>query len=72
MDLITQLPCAARGWNSICVVAKRLTKAFHAMPTTADVTAPNIAQLFMKSISQQHWLPKAIISDRDPKSTANF
>ncbi len=72
MDLITQLPRTARGWDSIFVVVDRLTKMIHALPTTTDVKAPQLAQLFIDSIFRQHGLPQAIVSDRDPKFTSNF
>ena len=75
MDLITQLPRTASGtsgWDSIFVVVDRLTKKVHAMPTTTDVTAPQLAQLIINSIFRQHGLPEAIMSDRDPKFTSNF
>ena len=71
MDLITQLPRTARGWVSIFVVVDRLTKMVHAMPTTTDVTAPKLAQLFINSVFRQHGHPEAIVSDRDPKFTFN-
>ncbi len=72
MDLITQLPRTVCGWDSIFVVVDRLTKMIHALPTTTDVKAPQLAQLFIDSIFRQHGLPQAIVSDRDPKFTSNF
>ncbi len=72
MDLITQLPRLARGWDSTFVVVDRRTKMIHALPTTTDVKAPQLSQLFIDSIFRQHGLPQAIVSDRDPKLTSNF
>ena len=41
---------------------------------TGQVTykADAIAKIFMKEIFKLHWLPRAIISDRDTKFTSNF
>ena len=72
MDLITQLPKTRDGWDSIFVVVDRLTKMIHIRPTTTDVTAPTLAQLFIDTIFRHHGLPQAIVSDRDPKFTSNF
>ena len=72
MDLITQLPRTKDGWDSIFVVVDRLTKMIHARPTKTDVTAPQLAQIFIDSVFRQHGLPQAIVSDRDPKFTSNF
>ena len=72
MDLITQLPKTKDGWDSIFVVVDRLTKMIHIRPTTTDVKAPSLAQLFIDMIFRYHGLPQAIVSDRDPKFTSNF
>lgn len=72
MDLITQLPRTAAGWDSIFVVVDRLTKMIHTMPTTSDVTSPKLANLFIDRVYRHHGLPQAIVSDRDPKFTSNF
>ena len=72
MDLITQLPKAQKGWDSIFVAVDRLTKIIHMRDTTTDVNAPSPAKLFIDMIFRHHRLPQAIVSDRDPKFTSNF
>ena len=72
MDLITGLPVTARGHDATYVVVDRLSKMLHFIPTTKTVTAPQLAQLFIDNIFRIHGLPKAIISDRDPRFTGHF
>ena len=70
-DLITALP-ASGGYNAVLTFVDRLTKAVHFVPTTKDVTAKQLAQLFFANIFRVHGLPKVIVSDRDPKFTSKF
>jgi hypothetical protein len=72
MDLIVALPKTRTGYDSIFTVVDRLTKMVHFIPTTSNVTTPELAKLFFNNIVRYHGLPSAIISDRDPKFTSNF
>jgi hypothetical protein len=72
MDLITALPCTTNGYTAILVVVDYLTKMTHLIPTTTEVTAAGLALLFRKEVYHLHGLPKAIISDRDPRFTSDF
>src|SRR5213078_1326786 len=56
-------------FNNLLVVVDTLTKQVHLVPTTKDVTAEGVAQLYFDNIYKLHGLPKAIISDRDTKFT---
>jgi hypothetical protein len=71
MDFIGPLP-PSDHYNCILVVINRLTKMAHFILTTMDISAPNIAQLFMDHIYHLHGLPETIVSDRDTHFTSKF
>ena len=71
MDFITGLP-NLEGKNSIFVVVDHLTKYAHFLPITKDISAPQLADVFMKTIYKLHGIPTQIICDHDPKFTSHF
>lgn len=72
MDLITQLPRSRNGFDAIVVFVDKLSKMAHYAPTTTNVTAPQLATIFMREVVRLHGVPESILSDRDPRFTANF
>jgi hypothetical protein len=72
LDLITNLPRSRNGNDAIVVFVCRLTKMVHYVATTTNVTAPQLATLFMREVVRLHGVPQAILSDRDPRFTAHF
>ena len=54
------------------VVVDRLNKAMHFIQMKTTHKATNIAEIYMKEVARLHGVPKAIVSDRDPKFTSNF
>ena len=72
MDFITGLPTTSRGNNSIMVVVDRMSKMVHLIPTTQNVTASGVAQLFQDRVFALHGVPDDIVSDRDSKFTSAF
>jgi hypothetical protein len=72
MDLITQLPKTRSGHDAIVVFVDKLSKMVHYAPTKTQVTAPELASLFVKEVVRHHGVPESIISDRDPRFTSNF
>jgi hypothetical protein len=72
MDLITQLPRSRSGNDAIVVFVDKLTKMVHYAPTLTTVTAPQLAEIFMREVVRHHGVPESILSDRDPRFTANF
>jgi hypothetical protein len=72
MDLITQLPRSKLGNDAIVVFVDKLTKMVHYIPTTTNVTAPKLAKIVLKDVCRIHGIPESILSDRDPRFTANF
>jgi hypothetical protein len=71
MDLITALPRSRSGNDAIVVFVCKLTKMVHYVATT-NVTAPQLATLFMREVVRLHGVPEAILSDRDPRFIAHF
>jgi hypothetical protein len=72
LDLITGLPRSKAGFDAIVVFVDKLTKMVHYVATTTNVTAPQLATLFMREVCRLHGIPESILSDRDPRFTAHF
>jgi hypothetical protein len=72
LDLIINLPRSRSGNDAILVFVCRLTKMVHYVATTSNVTAPQLATIFMREVVRLHGVPEAILSDRDPRFTAHF
>ena len=72
MDFITSLPKTKNGHDTIVVFVDRLTKTIRTEPTTITVTAPEVAQIFIRTIFRHYGMPRSIVSDRDPRFTSNF
>ncbi len=72
MDFIVQLTRTRRGYDAIIVVVDKLTKMAHFIPTTTNVSATQVATLFMNEIVRYHGLPSSIVSDRDARFTSSF
>ena len=60
------------GNDAIVVFVDKLTKMVHYVATTTNVTAPQLATLFMREVVRLHGVPESILSDRDPRFTAHF
>ncbi len=69
-DFLTELPTSEQGNDSVLVVVDNFSKRAVFIPTTKDVDAPRVEQLFMDYVFSKHRVPISIISDRDPKFTA--
>jgi hypothetical protein len=72
LDLIVHLPRSRNGYDAIVVFVCKLTKMVHFVATTTNVTAPQLAQLFLREVVRLHGVPESILSDRDPRFTAHF
>jgi hypothetical protein len=72
VDLITALPRSRSGHDAIVVFVDKLTKMVHYAATTTDVSAPQLATIFMREVVRLHGVPESILSDRDPRFTAHF
>jgi hypothetical protein len=72
MDFVTQLPRTITGYDAIWVVVDRLSKYAHFVPTTSDISAEQLAQLFKDKIFYVHGMPLNIITDRGSVFTSQF
>jgi hypothetical protein len=54
------------------VVVDKLTKAAHFIPMKVTHKATNVADIYMREVTQLHGIPKTIVFNRDPKFTSNF
>jgi Integrase zinc binding domain/RNase H-like domain found in reverse transcriptase len=72
MDLITDLP-TSEGFNAIFTITDHdATKATVFIPCQKTIDALNAAQLYTKHVFPYYGAPKKIISDRDPRFTAQL
>ena len=72
MDFITGFPKSQKGNNAIWVVVDRLSKVAHFLPVREDITAIQLADLYISRILVLHGVPKKIISDRGSLFTSKF
>ena len=72
MDLITSLPRTRDGNDAIVVFVCKLTRLVHYAACKTAISAPELAEVFRRTVVRLHGLPHAIISDRDPRFTATF
>lgn len=72
MDLITDLPPTARGFDSIVTFVDRLSKQVHFAPVKKQINAEELVVVFRKTIYRLHGLPKVIITDRDERFVSKF
>lgn len=71
MDFIDQLPKSA-GFDSILVVIDRRTKMGIFEPCKTNITAPELAKLFIRAVVSKHGLPDFVVSDRGNKFVSKF
>lgn len=71
-DFIVGLPPTKKGFDSITTYVDRFSKRVHFIPTSATASSKKVAQDFFDTIFKIHGLPDSIVSDRDPRFTANF
>ena len=77
MDFITKLPkskdpVTGMEYDSILTITERMTKYGYFIPCNESMTAPQTANLILRTVIANHGLPKEWITDRDPKFTSNF
>ena len=72
MDLITNLP-VSRGYDSILtIVDQGCTKAAVFLPCHKTINTVGVASLYAQRVFPFYGVPRRIISDRDPRFTAQF
>ncbi|MBW0584252.1 hypothetical protein O181_123967 [Austropuccinia psidii MF-1] len=71
MDSITQFPLSNK-FDSILVVVDRFSKMEIFMPAYGEITALDIAQIFISHVFSKHGLPVSIVSDRGSLFFSSF
>ena len=71
MDFMGPLP-QSHGNDYLLVTIDQLTLQVHLVPTIMQVTAREVAWLFLKEVMRLHGVPKSIVSDHDTKFTSMF
>ncbi|GJZ78655.1 putative reverse transcriptase domain-containing protein, partial [Tanacetum coccineum] len=72
IDFVTKLPKTSSGHDTIWVIADRLTKSAHFIPTRATNSMETLTRLYIKEIVSRHGVSISIISDRDSHFTSRF
>ncbi|CAN6445407.1 unnamed protein product [Victoria cruziana] len=72
MDFVMGLPKTRRSHDAIWVVVDRLSKSAHFLAIRATLPLDALADLYIREIVRLHGVPKAIVSDRDPRFTSRF
>ena len=70
-DFITQLP-PSKGYDAIYVIADRLTKMAHFIPTKSNCTSEQLAELHIQRVWPLHGLPVHHNTDRGSTFTAPY
>ena len=63
MDFVEQLPNSS-SHSAILIIVDRLSKQGIFIPTTDNITAPQLAQLFLIHVFSKHGVPSHVTSDR--------
>ena len=62
----------SQGNNYLLVIIDQLMLQVHLVPTMMQVTANEVAWLFLKEVVRLHRVPKSIVMDHDTKFTSTF
>ena len=71
MDFIKHLP-ASSGYTSILVIVDQLSKQGIFIPTVDEITAPQLAKLFVIHIFSKHGVPLHVTCDRGSEFVSAF
>ena len=72
MDFVTDLPRTSRKHDAIWVIVDRLTKSAHFLAMQMTFTLEEFCRLYIREIVRLHGVPVSLVSDRDPRFTAQF
>ena len=72
MDFVTHLPRTSRKHDAVWVIVNRLTKSAHFLVVLMTFTLEEFCKLYIREIVRLRGLPVYIVSDRDPRFTAQF
>ena len=71
MNFMGPLP-QSQGNDYLLVIIDQLMSQVHLVPIMTQVTAREVAWLFLKEVVRLHGIPKSIMSDHDTKFTSRF
>lgn len=71
-DAVTGLPTSAAGYDAIQVFVDRLTKLKRFVATRKTDGSAELADTTLRMIIGIHGMPKSLVSDRDPRITAQY
>ena len=72
MDFVTHFPRTVRKHDVVWVIVDRLTKSAHFLAMRMTFTLEEFYRLYIREIVWLHGVLVSIVSDRDPRFTANF
>ena len=72
MDFVVGLPRTLKGYDSVWVIADRLTKSAHFLPVKTTYGGVRYAQIVMNENVQLHGMPVSIIYDGGSQFTSGF
>ena len=71
LDMMVNLP-RSKHYDAILAIVDRFSKMVKCIPTQTNVTALQLAKLFLRYVVADHGVPKTLITDRDPKFMSHF
>ena len=72
IDFVTHLPRTSRKHDAVWVIMDRLTKSTHFLVVRMTFTLEEFCKLYIREIVQLHGVSVSIVSNRDPRFTAQF
>jgi hypothetical protein len=72
MDFIFGFPADEHKNDGILVFVDRFSKMVHLVAVPETITAEGSARVFVDTVFRLHGLPRELVSDRDPRFTAEF
>nr|GFB19142.1 putative reverse transcriptase domain-containing protein [Tanacetum cinerariifolium] len=72
MDFVTKLPKLPQGYDTIWVIADKLTKLAIFAPMRETDPKEKLVKLYLNEVVARHEIPVSIIYDRDPRFSSRF
>ena len=72
IDFVTHLPWTSRKHDTVWVILDRLTKSAHFLAVRVTFTLEEFCRLYIREIVLLHGVPVSIVSNQDPRFTAQF